>query len=285
MEGTVSAGKSVALTPELSQLQSLFRSRQSIVCSGDFERKIRGYARIPNTKITMPTSIPHLLIDALTYVGAYSQGQTANSDDLSLAFRVINRKLDSLSAGKLSMVGMHRSSYTLTGASSYTYGPGMAWAATNRPIKIKSASVVAANGVERTCNLPSADQWAAIPDKSRTGIYVEDLFYDNGFPTGVIYVSPMPAAGSVVLWTFEAIPLLPNQTGTISLAPGYEEVIVKIAAEDLCVAFQRPLTQELAMITAQARTVIEQLNAEIFSAPGQPPSGPGPTSPPALRTT
>jgi hypothetical protein len=231
------------------------------------------------------SSIPDILTDALIYVGAYSQGQTANSDDLSLARRVINRKLDSLSAGKLSMLGLHRGAYTLTGAASYTYGPAMTWAATNRPIKIKSASVLAANGVERSCNIASADQWAAVPDKTRTGIFVEDLFYDNGFPTGTVYVSPMPTAGSVVLWTFEAIPLLPAVTGTVTFAPGYEEVVVKIAAEDLCVAFQRPLTQELAMITAQARTVMEQLNAEIFSAPGQPPSGPGPTAPPALRTT
>jgi hypothetical protein len=230
-------------------------------------------------------SIPDLLQDALVYVGAYAQGQTPNTEDMNLAFRAINRKLDSLSAEKLSMVGMKRGAYTLSGAASYTYGPAMTWAATARPIKIKSASVLAANGVERPCNLPTADQWAAVPDKSRTGIYVEDLFYDNGFPTGIIYVSPMPAAGSVILWTFEAIPKLPGQTGTIDLAPGYEEAIVKIAAEDLCIAFQRPLTQELANAKAEAKSIIAQLNAELFSAPMPPPAGPGPATPPALRTT
>ena len=228
-------------------------------------------------------SIPDLLQDALIFVGAYSQGQTPNTDDMSLAFRTINRKLDSLSAEKLSMVGLHRGTYTLTGAASYTYGPGMTWAATNRPIKIKSASTLASNNVEKACNLPTADQWAAVPDKSRTGVFVEELFYDNGFPTGIVYVSPMPSGGNVVLWTFEAIAALPNQTGTVSLAPGYEEAIVKIAAEDLCIAFQRPLTQELASAAAQAKSVIVQLNAELFGAPMPPPAGPGPTAPAATR--
>lgn len=233
----------------------------------------------------MTSAIPDILTDALILVGAYAQGQTANTDDLSLAFRVINRKLDSLSAEKLTMVGMLRESYTLTGAGSYTYGPAMTWSATARPIKIKSASVIAANNVERPCNICTADQWAAVPDKSRTGIYAEDLYYDNGYPTGKIYLSPMPSGGNAVLWTFQAIPALPNQTGTVDLAPGYTEAIVAIAGAELCIAFQRPLTQELAAAAAQAKDVIQQLNAELHNAPAPPPQGPGPTSPPATRTT
>lgn len=230
------------------------------------------------------SNIADILLDSLIYVGAYAQGQAANTDDLALALRVINRKLDSLSAEKLSMIGMHRGAYALTGSASYPFGPGLTWNATNRPIKIKSASVVASNGVERACNLPTADQWAAIPDKTRTGVYVEDLFYDNGFPTGNVYVTPMAAGGNVILWTFEAIPALPGTTGTVSFAPGYEEAIVTIAARELCIAFQRPLTQELNAAADEAKGVIVQLTAELLNAPAPPPQGPGPTSPPAQRT-
>jgi len=228
--------------------------------------------------------INELLLDSLILVGAYAQGQTANPDDMALALRVVNRKLDSMSAEKLSMIGMKRAAYPLTGAPSYGFGPGLTWNATSRPIKIKSASVVAVNGVERACNLPTADQWAAIPDKTRTGIYAEDLFYDNGFPTGNMWVTPMPAAGNTILWTFEAIPSLPGTTGTVEFAPGYEEAIVTIAARELCIAFQRPLTPELDAAAEQAKGVIVQLNAELFNAPAPPPQGPGPTSPPAQRT-
>ena len=90
----------------------------------------------------MTSNISDILADALIYVGAYAQGQTANTDDMSLAFRVINRKLDSLSAEKLSMVGMLIQTYPLTGVYGYTYGTGMTWATTVRPIKIKSVSVL-----------------------------------------------------------------------------------------------------------------------------------------------
>jgi hypothetical protein len=226
-----------------------------------------------------------LLTDSLIYVGAYAQGQTANSDDLSLAMRVVNRKLDSMSAEKLSMIGILREQYPFTGAASYTYGPGMTWGPLNRPVKIKSASTLSTLGTEHPARLPTADEWARVDDKTRTGVYAEDLFYDNGFPTGHVYVSPMPGAGNCILWTYQNIPQLPGVSGTINLAPGYEAVIVAVAARELCVAFQRPLTQELNNAAEQARQVIIQLNAELFNAPAAPPAGPGPTSPPAVQTT
>jgi hypothetical protein len=231
------------------------------------------------------TDINTLLTDSLIYVGAYAQGQTANSDDLSLAFRVINRKLDSLSAEKLTMVGMGRLTGQLTGQPSYGLGPGLAWGASARPIKIKSASTLALNNTERPARIATADQWAQVPDKSRTGVFVEDLFYDNGFPTGFCYVSPMPASGQIILWVFQAIPQLPGQTGTVNFAPGYEQAILTVAAAELCIAFQRPLTEELAASAAQSKDVIIQLNAELFDAPMPAPAGPSPVSPPAIKTT
>ena len=233
----------------------------------------------------MATDITVLLTDCLIFVGAYAQGQTANPDDLSLAYRTVNRKLDSLSAEKLSMVGMGRLAGQLSGQASYALGPGLAWNASTRPIKIKSASTFANNGTEQAARITTADQWAQVRDKTRTGVYVEDLFYDNGFPTGVCYVSPMPSSGQIILWVFQAIPQLPAQTGTVNLAPGYEQAILTIAAIDLCIAFQRPVTQELAASAAQAKDVIVQLNAEVFDAPMPAPAGPSPVSPPAVKAT
>jgi hypothetical protein len=232
--------------------------------------------------------INQLLVDALIYVGSYSQGQTPNSDDLALAFRVINRKLDSLSAEKLSMIGMKLGQYPLSsGQGWYTYGPGLNWNATTRPIKIKSASTVDALLVEHPARITTADEYAMIPDKSRQGAFAEAIFYDNGFPTGNVYMTPKPisSGANMWLWTFEAIPLLPAQTGTVNFAPGFEEAIVPLAAVDLCIAFQRPVTQELMAVAAQAKSVIVQLCAELFDAPAPPPAGPSPVAPPAQRTT
>jgi hypothetical protein len=231
------------------------------------------------------SNISDILQDSLILVGAYAQGQTPNTDDMNLAFRVINRKIDSLSAEKLSMLGLAYHQFGLFGYASYTFGPGMQWSPGARPIKIKSASTLSVLNTEHPARICTADQWAAIDDKSRSGVYAEAIFYDNGFPTGNIWLTPRPSQGTMVLWTYEAIPQLPGQTGTVNLAPGYEEVIVNIAAVELCIAFQRPVTQELMASAVQAKDAIVQLNAEISDAPAPSPAGPNPASQPALRAT
>jgi hypothetical protein len=93
----------------------------------------------------------------------------------------------------------------------------------------------------------------------------------------------MPSNGSFVLWTFEQLIMIPAQTGTVNLAPGFTEVFVTMAAQELCIAFQRPLTEDLKLAADQSKNVIVQLQAELFSAPAPPPEGPGPTAPPAGR--
>jgi hypothetical protein len=233
----------------------------------------------------MISQVTDLLTDSLIYVGAYAQGQTPNTDDMALALRVMNRKIDSLAAEKLSMVGMVRAGYNLTGSPVYAYGPNLVWNQQERPIKIKSASTQAVNGTEMPAKIATADQWAAVPDKTRTGIFVETMFYDNGYPTGNIYVSPMPAGGEMILWTFEQISASLASNGTVDLAPGFTEVFVTMAAQELCIAFQRPLTEDLKLAADQSKSVIVQLCAELFDAPAPPPEGPGPTAPPASRIT
>ena len=233
------------------------------------------------------SNISDILTDALIYIGAVTTGQAANTDDLALALRVGNRLLDSMSAEKLSVVGLNLGTYALSGAASYTFGPGQTWAAPVRPVKIIAASTVAVNGVEKPINIANAERWVSIPDKTRTGIYVEDLMYDEGFPTGNISITPKPAAGSVNLWTYQVITALPNTSGTVTWAPGYELAFVNVLARELCPAFGRTLTEELNAAAERAKQVIVQLNAELFNAPApsQPVEGPGPnpTSPPAQR--
>src|SRR6516165_8932037 len=174
----------------------------------------------------MATDINTLLTDSLILVGAYAQGQTANTDDLLLAYRVINRKIDSLSAEKLSMTGLVTNQFALSGQKSYSMGSGMVWNTATRPVKIKSASTLAPNGTEKAANICTAEQWAAIPDKTRTGVWVEDFYWDNGFPTILCYVTPMPFTGQMIITSYIPIQQLPAQTGTVNLAPGYESAVL-----------------------------------------------------------
>ena len=217
--------------------------------------------------------VSDIINDALFYIGAYGPGETVSTDDQTAGLRWVNRLLASWSARKLSPVGIKTGSYALSGAASYTFGPAMVWAATVRPLKIKAAATLAANGVQKGCRVCTAEQWASVPDLTRTGIYIEDLFWDGGFPTGIVYVSPKPTTGaSCLLWTYEAITAFAALGDTVALPPGYERALVIAFALELCLPFGRPIPEGLPQLAQAAMVDIAALSAEILgtAVPGGP---------------
>lgn len=207
--------------------------------------------------------VSDILTDALNYIGANAAGETPDTDDQGLSLRVANRMLDSWSAKKLSLVtGVKVGTYTLSGAASYTYGTGQTWNG-SRPIKIKSAASVAANGTVMPIHIATAEEWAKIVDKTRTGIFVEDLYYDDATPSMVVYVTPMPAAGSVQLFTYEAITAFATWGSTVTLYPGMERALVTVLAFELCLPFGRPVPDELPQLAAEALNTVISLWSEI----------------------
>jgi hypothetical protein len=225
----------------------------------------------------MASLVSDIIADALFYINAYGPGQTVSTDDQTFGLRVVNRVLDGWSARKLSPIGIKQGTYALSGAGSYTYGPAMVWAATVRPIKVKAAATVAANGVQKEARVVTAEQWAGMADLTRTGIYIEDLYWDGGWPTGIVYVTPKPTAGSCLLWTYEQITAFVNLTDAVALPLGYERALVIAFALELCLPFGRPIPEGLPQLAQQAMVDIAALSAEILgtAVPAASPQGPG----------
>jgi len=227
--------------------------------------------------------VQDILNTALMHIGALAPGETPNANDQALALVWANLDLELLSAKKLSPLGLLTATYALTGAASYTYGSGETWNAP-RPMKIKAAAVIAANGVQKEVKIASAEEYRAIPDLTRTGIYVEACFWDMGYPTGNIYVTPMPSAGTMLLETYQAIIDFVNLTDTIDLAPGFPICIINRLALNLCFPFQRPVPEGLPQLAEDALTTIASLQTEILGS--SMPAGPQlpPTPAPGPRT-
>jgi hypothetical protein len=220
--------------------------------------------------------VSDIIDDSLFYIMAYGPGETVSTDDQTFALRCVNRLLDSWSAQKLSPIGVKQANYALTGAGRYAYGIGQTWSSTTRPIKVKAASTIAGNGLESPARIVTAEEWVTIRDKTRVGLVIESLLYDGGYPTGNVYVTPMPAAGTCSLWTYEAIGDFVYLTDTVALPPGYETALVKAFAMELCIPFGRPIPDGLPQMAQAAMLSIQTLNAEILGipmpgAPAQPP--------------
>lgn len=306
----------------------------------------------------MATLVSDILSDALYYIFAYAPGDIISPEDESLALRICNRLLDSLSAKKLSILGLKNPQITLSGAASYLFGayPIAITAATQaasavlsvantagmyvggplivqgvlqtgwnglytitalvantsvtvnlnstaltavaggtpiaqgcQTMKIKSASVLAANGVEQEAGVIPFEEYVAIPDKTRTGIYIEDVAWDRGYPQGTLYVTPKPAAGTLSLWVYVQYAQFGNYSDTVILPPGFERPLVLMLALEMCVPWGRPVPEQLPQLAVEALQTIAALQTEILgmsppqnpNAPPMQPTAPGANAAPA----
>jgi hypothetical protein len=204
-----------------------------------------------------------LLTNCLNLIGANAAGETPDADDQTLALFWANLTLDALSAMKLSLVtGIQQASYNLTGAASYTLGPSETWNNTT-PIKIKAAQSFDASGASMPVKVSPAEDWVKVTDQTRTGLFVEEIFYDDGFPYITVYVTPKPSAGSIKLYTYEALAQFTSWAEAISLYPGLADALLHVIALKLCFPFGRAVPDGLVQLASNAMTVITSIFNEI----------------------
>jgi hypothetical protein len=219
------------------------------------------------------TIVSDLINDALTMIGVLAAGEAVAPEDSALALRVLNRLLDSWSAEKVALLGLSYGTYALNGAASYTIGTGGAFNAT-RPLAIRSVSTILTNGVEIPAKLVSAEEWAAIPDKTRTGLAIESVFYDGGYATarGTLYVTPKPAAGNICFIAYTPVAQFASVNDAVAWAAGYERPFIYCLAADLAPAYGLEISPSLAGLVTQSKNVIASLTAETLRT--QPPPQP-----------
>ena len=119
----------------------------------------------------------------------------------------------------------------MTGAASY--------ALPARPTKIRAASVITAAGLQMPARVILAEEWASIPDKTRTGLFAEVLFFDAGFPTSNVYLTPKPGAGSLELQSYFPLGITFSAGDTVAFPPGYERSLIAALAVDLATEYGR----------------------------------------------
>lgn len=197
------------------------------------------------------------LIDgALRAIGVIASGESPNPEESADSLVTLNDLLASWSALGLPIYEITRDATPLTGAETYVL--------TTRPVRIKSASVVAANGVAQPVEIISAERWAAIADRTRTGVYAEVLFCDFGLALCTVRLSPRPATGQLELWVYRALASLGALSTSFNLPPGYLRALRLNLAVELASEFGRQVPDSLIANANEAKTAITNLNSFVL---------------------
>jgi len=179
-----------------------------------------------------------------------------------------------------------RETFNLSGAANYTVGVGGTWA-TERPVNIKAASILAGGTRAGGVDILSAEMWAAYPEKGSHGSFPEVCWCDYGMPVSTLYLAPRPASGTLEVYTYERLVEFTGLTQDIQalLPDGYLRALTTNLGMDLASEYGAPVTATHQGQADDAKTSIFGLNASIMGPPqpaiSQPPPPPAP--PPAQR--
>lgn len=202
---------------------------------------------------------------ALRSLGVIASGESPSTEEAADGLVALNNLIASWSALGMPIYELTRDTKALTGAESYTL--------TTRPQRIKSAAVIAANGVAQPVGILTAEQWSGVGDRTRTGTYAESLFCDYGLSTCTVYLSPKPAAGTLELWVYRALGAANLAGDTVTLPPGYERALRFNLALDLAGEYGRTASPELIAAAQESKNAITNLNAMVL---GETPASAAP---------
>jgi len=192
--------------------------------------------------------------------------ETPSNSELTDALYAANDVLSSWNPEILPVLPLKAELFNLTGTLTYTMGPGGTFN-TTRSVKIESVAVTA-NGAQRACRLVTVEEWASIPDITRTGLFADMCIVNNGYPLMTVNFWPTPASGGLaVIYSYKPLAGFASLTDTVDLAPGYTRALRWALAFEMAPEFGRTVTQEMATLAANSKAQITGLNQAVLGKP------------------
>jgi len=199
--------------------------------------------------------------------------ETASANDAAYALARLNDWINSMATEGLTIYGQARTLWTISGATSYTIGPGgvINCARPTGPMGITNIGFQDTS-VSPTIeyNLGTAlteDAYAGIAQKALTSVYPQAAYYNAVFSAGLglIYLWPLPTSTTLqgVIYTPVPVPEFTAISDTISLPPGYRRFLRTGLAKEIAAAFDAPLTPDLQQAAMESKADIKRANQRL----------------------
>ena len=191
--------------------------------------------------------------------GVLRPGQQPNNSEITDSLFVLNSMLESFSLESLIIYEVRRTEYTLTGASSYTIGPGGDFDQP-RPLRIERAGYIY-NTLESPTSVISNQRWAMGGGPTNPGGFT-GVYYDKAFPVATIHLRPVPTTAShLALYAWQPLTQIVSESETVELPPGYADAVrynlaVRIAAE-----WGRQPRPDVLQLAIESKAIVKSFNS------------------------
>lgn len=209
-----------------------------------------------------------LTTDALGDLGVLAEGEVPSASQGAQALRALNRLIDQWAAERLAIYTVTRTVFVIT-AGTQTYNVGAAQVVNvARPVFVDHVNFQDTS-TSPTTEYPmdplSDEEYAAIVQKAMTSPLPQSYYYEPTYPYGVITLWPKPTGTTLqgVLYAPQAVAQFALPSDTVSLPPGYAQMIVKNLALELTPSYGKQPDMLLVAQAAAATSTVKRSNRRV----------------------
>lgn len=223
----------------------------------------------PAQQLPAPEIVSVLLTDALVTAGVVGLDESVEPEVINKAFRTANRMISQWQHERYMVYQLVDYGFQSTGAASYTVGAGQNFDINPRPDRLEFAFLRQPSGGPQPFDWPldvldAHEDYSAIRLKS-LGTFSAAVFYNPGFPIGILHPYPIPQATIYELHILvkQTLPQFASLQAQIMLPPEYGAALEWCLARRFKEAFQMPATQTCNQLAAQGKNTIRKANTQV----------------------
>ena len=224
------------------------------------------------------STVRDLITASLLDLGAIASGESPTADEAADAFAALNNLLESWRLESLLTYAITTVTKVLTGATSYTIGPG-GDINTTRPVRLERASLRLQTDpvLDYPLQILTDEEYESLALKSMTSTLASALYLDRAFPLATVYLWPVQAAGpTLVLYPWTPLTAFASLDTTVTLPPGYYRGLQKNLSLEVAPQYRDcVVTDALALQARDAKAVLKTANsrARFLQLPAGLPTG------------
>ena len=204
-----------------------------------------------------------LITRSLRLIHVLDSGESPTADEANDSLTALNDMLDSMSVPGLYIYAQKEDIVSWTASqASRTIGASGNFNIT-RPTRIESAFYRDSSDNDYPIKiLRSRQAYTEIVDKSTESTIPSYLYYEPAYPLGILYLYPVPSATAAIhLQSQEQLTQLTTLDTTLSIPPGYKDLLVAMLCARLAPEFGVALPPEAQDIMRRASRAVRRANA------------------------
>lgn len=211
------------------------------------------------------TTAVDIISRSMRLIGVYAIGEPLSADESQTGLEALNALVSSLGNSNLLIAAKTLDTVPLTqNQGTYQIGPSGADLVTPRPIQVFDSSTITYQGVDYPLSVWTLQDYNSITIKNIGG--TPGVIYPQmDMPNITVSLWPVPGESGMTLnlWSNKEIASFPTLITTVTLPPGWDQMLAYLLAEIIAPEFSAQVPNAVMKEIARIRKNIKRTNLQV----------------------